>query len=542
MDRVAAVRPKDQQSRPAAGVGRVAVVASLAVGAYMSALDSSIVNAVLPVVAGAFDVDLSSIEWVVTVYLLVQGGLLLTFGRLGDLWGHKRLYMTGLGMFVASSTLCGAAPSTPFLVAARALQSVGASMMVSNMAPILTRVFPPSQRGRAVGIQATTVYLGLASGAPLGGWLTGLLGWRSVFYVNIPFGLTALLLCWRVLKADPPGKQKESFDLLGAGVYVLGLVTLLLALNRGHDWGWTSGSLLGCLAAGALLLGVWAAIELRVKSPMLDLRLFKQRAFSAPVVSALLNYGASISTSFLLPFALIQGRGLSPAQAGLVLTCQPIVMAATASFSGSLSDKIGSRLPATLGMGVLAVGLFLLSWIGPTTSVYQIAGTLLITGVGIGLFTSPNNSAVLGAVPQERRGVASGVLATARTLGMLLGIGVAGAVFTTTLALSGSGDDPTQILHAAGVGLLVASVIAVAGMFTSATRPTVTPRPPMAHHGDGGMPEGQGCPAWPPPLRGLPTVPQAGEGEHESGALPASKVTDLGATVQSGRSRRPGTD
>ena len=188
-------------------------------------------------------------------------------------------------------------------------------------------------------------------------------------------------------------------------------------------------------------------------------------------MSALLNYASSISTSFLLPFALIQGRGLSPAQAGLVLTCQPIIMAATASFSGTLSDRIGSRLPATLGMAILSVGLFLLSRMTVGTPILWIAATLLLTGVGIGLFTSPNNSAVLGAVPQDRRGIASGVLATARTLGMLLGIGIAGAVYTTSLATFGGGDAPEQILGAAGVGLLVASAMAAVGIFTSATRP-----------------------------------------------------------------------
>src|SRR4051812_14832875 len=344
-----------------AGLPPGVVVAALAFGAYMAALDNSIVNAILPVVADSFKADLAAIEWVVTIYLLVQSALLLTFGRLGDMWGHKRVYLIGLAVFVTSSAICGLAPSTPVLVASRAVQAVGASMIVANLAAILTSVFPPEQRGRAVGIQATIVYVGLATGAPLGGWLTGELGWRSIFYVNVPLGILALLLGARVTTPSRSTGRRDPFDIVGAAVYVLGLMLLLLGLNQGHAWGWTSGTVLGCLLVGLALLATWVFVELRVPSPMLDLRLFAKRTFSAPVVSALLSYGASISTSFLLPFALIQGRGLSPAQAGLILTCQPIVMAATASMSGALSDRIGSRIPATSGMVVQAIGLFLLS-------------------------------------------------------------------------------------------------------------------------------------------------------------------------------------
>jgi EmrB/QacA subfamily drug resistance transporter len=462
------------------GLPRGVIVTALAFGAYMAALDNSIVNAVLPVVADSFGTDLASIEWVVTSYLLVQSALLLTFGRLGDLWGHKRVYLSGLAVFVVSSALCGLAPSTPFMVGWRSVQAIGASMIVANLAAILTSVFPPEQRGRAVGIQATIVYVGLATGAPLGGWLTGSLGWRSIFYVNVPLGLLALILGSRVNIPIRASGRREPFDVLGAAVYVLGLGLLLLGLNQGHVWGWTSGPVVGCLLVGLALLVAWGIIELRVPSPMLDLRLFAQRTFSAPVFSALLSYGASITTSFLLPFALIQGRGLSPAQAGLILTCQPIVMAITASISGSLSDRIGSRIPATSGMVVQAIGLFLLSRVTLDTPISLIVGMLLLTGLGIGLFTSPNNSAVLGAVPSQRRGVANGILGTARTLGMLLGIALAGAVYATTLGTLDA-ESAGAILQAAGTGFLVASAIAVVGAVTSATRPTAA-KPEASGH------------------------------------------------------------
>jgi EmrB/QacA subfamily drug resistance transporter len=451
------------------GLGRAAIVAALGVGIYLAALDISVVNAILPVVAEAFGTDLSAIEWVVTIYLLVQSALLLMVGRLGDLWGHKKLYLLGLGIFVLSSAVCGLATSTPFLVAGRAIQAIGASMIFTNLAVIMLRVFPPEQRGRAVGIQATIVYVGLATGAPLGGWLTDALGWQSVFLVNVPVGLIALLLGLRVTPADEPAARREPFDLAGAAVYVLGLGLLLLGLNQGHAWGWTSAAVVGCLLLGAALLAGWVRIELRAPSPMIDLSLFRRRAFSAPTVSAFLNYMA-VSSTFLLPFALIQGRGLSPAQVGLILTCQPIIMALTASISGSLSDRVGSRAPATLGMLILSLGLFLLSRQDASTPIALIVMALLLIGLGIGLFTSPNSSAILGAVPAERRGVANGVLGTVRTLGMVLGIGVAGAVYATTLGLTGdAGAD--GILRAADTGLLIGAGVALLGAATSATRP-----------------------------------------------------------------------
>jgi EmrB/QacA subfamily drug resistance transporter len=440
--------------------GRAVVLGALAIGAYMAALDNSIVNAVLPVVAGDFGTDLAAIEWVVTSYLLVQSALMLAFGRLGDMWGHKHVYMAGLVVFVASSALCGLAPSTLFLVIARAIQAAGASMIFANLAAIMTAVFPAEQRGRAVGIQATIVYLGLATGAPLGGWMTELLGWRSVFYVNVPLGLLALVLGWRVAMERAPAGRRERFDFAGAAVFVLGLGLLLVGLNQGHAWGWTSAPIVGSLLLGAALLAVWVVVELWVPSPMLDLRLFRRPAFSAPVVSNVLSYAAAISTGFLLPFALIQGRGLSPAEVGLILTCQPIVMAITASFSGTLSDRIGTRAPATAGMIVLALGILLLSRLDAETPVMLIGAILLLTGLGIGLFTSPNSSAVLGSVPPQQRGVANGVLGTSRTLGMILGIAVGGAVYTTTIALLGDAGS-ASVLEAAGAGMLVAAGIAL---------------------------------------------------------------------------------
>ncbi|MCC6176476.1 MAG: MFS transporter [Chloroflexi bacterium] len=449
---------------------RAIVLASLGVGTYMSALDGSIVNSILPIIAEAFSADAATIEWVVTTYLLVQSGLLLTFGRLGDMRGHRMIYLIGMVIFSGSSAFCGAAPGPLFLVIARAVQALGASMMIANSPAILTRVFPPEQRGKALGFQATTVYLGLASGPPLGGWLAGALGWRSVFYVNIPFGILGFILVYHFIKVRAPAGAGERFDPWGAASYVSGLIVLLLGLNQAHAWGWTSPLTLGCMAVGLVLLATFTTIELRVPSPMLDLTLFTSRAFSAPVLSAMLNYGATSSILFLMPFYLIQGRGLSPQESGFVLITQPLVMAITASYSGSLSDRIGSRIPATVGMAILSCGLFFLSREGGTAPLLVVVATLALIGLGIGLFTSPNNSAVMGAVPQTRRGVAAGVQSTARTLGNVLGIGMAGAIFSTVLATSDL-TDPVAVVSGASLGWLAGSIVAAIGAVMSFTRP-----------------------------------------------------------------------
>ncbi|MGE3909394.1 MAG: MFS transporter, partial [Chloroflexota bacterium] len=392
---------------------RLTLIASLGVGTFTTALSNSVLNAILPLIADAFQTDISAVEWIITAFLLVQSGLLLTFGRLGDMIGHRRVYLSGLAIFIVSLVLCAYAPSVPLLIAARLLQGVGSAMFIANSPPILTAFFPPSQRGQVLGIQATTVYLGLAAGAPIGGFLAGAFGWQAVFLVPIPFAALALTMSWLVLRADILTGLREKFDLAGAVIYLVGLIVLLLALNRGRSWGWTSELTLGCLLAGLALLLVFIWHERRIASPMLDLTLFAQRSFTAPVISSVMNYAASAGTTFLLPFALIQGRELSPGQVGLVLTSQPIVMAVMASVSGGLSDRIGSRIPATAGMAILSLGLFTLSWMTLTTPLWVLSAILAVVGLGIGLFTSPNNSSVLGAVGPQRRGVASGILSTA---------------------------------------------------------------------------------------------------------------------------------
>lgn len=446
------------------------VLLAIGVGTFMSALDGSVVNTVLPVVRDTFGSDVAAVEWVVTIYLLVVSGLLLSFGRLGDMRGHKVVYVSGFAVFVLSSALCGLAPSVAALVAFRAVQALGAAMLFANSPAILTKSFPAAQRGQALGLQATMTYLGLTVGPSLGGWLTVQFGWRAVFYINVPVGALALLMSMRFIPRDAAAEHAERFDLAGAATFMAGLVALLLGLNQGHAWGWTSAPILALLAGAVLLLGAFLLIERRVPSPMLDLGLFEHRLFSAATASAVLNYICLYSVTFVLPFYLIQGRSLNPAQAGLILTAQPLVMAIAAPVSGTLSDRIGSRALSTVGMGVLALGLVLLSRLGPDSALSSVTLGLAVVGLGVGMFASPNTSALMGAAPKHRQGIAAGVLATARNAGMVLGVGLAGAVVTTMLARGQAGGSTTALFDGVSAAFLVAAGTAGLGMLTSAVR------------------------------------------------------------------------
>jgi EmrB/QacA subfamily drug resistance transporter len=443
---------------------RWSVLVAIGVSTFVAGLDTSVVNTVLPLLSHELHTSVAAIEWVSTVYLLVISALLLGVGRAGDLRGHKRMYLAGFAVFVVASALCGAARDANWLVGMRALQGIGAAMLFANAPAILTKAFPADQRGRALGAQATFTYLGLTAGPALGGWLAQVFGWRSVFYINVPIGLLGIVLGWRAIDDDRPHADAERFDYAGAALFTAGLVALLVALDQGHAWGWTSPLTLTLGTAAIALLAAFVAAEGRRTNPMLDLSLFRSRVFSAATVTALFNYICVYSVLFVLPFLLIQGRGLGTQQAGMVLTAQPIVMAIVAPISGALSDRIGSRAPSTLGMVVLALGLFLIARLSDGGSLPAIAASLAVVGLGIGIFVSPNNSALMGAAPRHRQGIAAGVLATARNVGMVLGIGISGAVFTTVLAQAGT------LVRAVQESLYVGAAVALMGTVTAFVR------------------------------------------------------------------------
>ncbi|MBI9048015.1 MAG: MFS transporter [Anaerolineaceae bacterium] len=442
------------------------VLLALGLGSLMAALDSSVVNTVLPVLQTYFNSDVATMEWVITVYMLMLTSMLLTFGRLGDIHGHKKFYIAGFGLFIASSVFCATAVSPIMLIVSRGVQAIGGAMLIANSAAIVTGIMSPQERGKAFGLISMMTYTGLMIGPSLGGWLAQATSWRSIFFINIPVGLAAMTLGLIFIPKDEPVEQGKSFDLLGAGVVMVGLSALLLGLNKGAEWGWNSAAVLGSFAIAVIFLLLFIRIEKRAEAPMLDLKLFQNKLFATTTISAILNYVCVYSLIFLMPFFLIQGRGMNSAQAGLILTVQPIIMAITAPISGALSDKIGSRKPGMLGMAVLAAGLIWLSTMQATSPIWQVVLGLAIAGLGTGTFITPNTSALMGSAPRERQGIASGVMGAARNFGMVLGVGMAGAIFTSHLAVNAVDG----LYSGISLGFMAAALVAIVGIFSSAMK------------------------------------------------------------------------
>jgi EmrB/QacA subfamily drug resistance transporter len=452
------------------------VLVAVGVGTFMSALDGSVVNTMLPVIQEYFRSDVATVEWVVSIYLLVVSGLLLSFGRLGDLRGNKTVYIWGFLLFVLGSAFSGLSPAPGFLIGSRAFQALGATMLFANSPAILTKTFPSEQRGQALGLQGTMTYLGLTTGPFLGGWLAQTFSWHAAFFINVPIGLFAVWLSWRVIPKDSTSGQQEQFDIPGAMVFMAGLMALLLGLNQGDYWGWISPPTLALVIGAVLTLAVFVWIESKARTPMLDLTLFRSRFFNMSTLSPVLNYVCVYSVLFLMPFYLIQGRGLGPAQAGLILTAQPLVMALMAPLAGTLSDRVGSQIPTTVGMLLLAAGLYFLSSLTQASPFSHAILGLAVSGLGVGLFVAPNNSALMGAAPRSRQGIAAGVLALARNIGMVLGIGVTGAIFTSFLN-RGEPNAPSTLVFAVGAGFRFVTLVALLAAVVSIARGDDRPRP-----------------------------------------------------------------
>ncbi len=458
-----------------------AVFSIVAIGVFMATLDSSIVNISLPTIAREFNVPLNgAIEWVIIAYLVVTAAVLLTAGRLSDMIGRKAIWAIGLFIFTGGSALCGAATSLGFLVAARALQGLGGALLFAASPAMITSAFPARERGRALGLNAVTVALGVSVGPPLGGFITAFFSWRWIFYVNVPLGIIGILLTLRVLTEKfhrNPGK----FDPLGAVLLGVGLASLTAALSFGQELGWGSPLFIAGVVVGVVLLGFIPFVESRVANPIIDLKLLRNRVFLSANLSLILSFLALFAVSFIMPFYLEQLRGFRTEIVGLLLTPLPIMIALVAPFSGSLADRFGStRWLASGGLAIACVGLILLSQLNAHSSVFDIIWRLLVTGLGQALFQSPNNSALLGSAPLEQRGSASGFLATGRVMGQSLSVALAGAIFASLggsaagLALQKHSGDLSALQQtfttSFRAALLTCAAIAIIGVFTSLVR------------------------------------------------------------------------
>src|SRR5712692_10304801 len=461
-DKTGTIASKDNGGEHA---NKWAVLAILAVGVFMATLDTSIVNISLPTIARYFGVPLSgAIEWVIIAYLVVIAGVLLSTGRLADMIGRKPIWVAGLIIFTAGSAICGASLSLGMLIAARALQGLGGAFIMAISPAMLTSAFPAHERGRALGMNAVIVALGVSVGPTLSGIITEHFTWRWIFYVNVPIGIIGVIATLRIL-TERMRWGRGRFDPLGAVLLAIGLVALTLGLSFGQEWGWNSPLLIGTLVISALGFMALVIVEPRVANPIIDFVLLRSRVFLSANLSLVLSFLALFAVSFMLPFYLEELRGYSTLQAGLLLTPLPLTIAAIAPFSGALADRIGTRWLASAGLAIACIGLVFISQLNAQSSTFDIVWRLVLTGVGQALFQSPNNSALMGAAPRNRQGSASGFLATGRVVGQSVSVALAGAIFSS---LGGALAGQILVAHQFGQPLPAAQVIELQQTFAHA--------------------------------------------------------------------------
>jgi EmrB/QacA subfamily drug resistance transporter len=412
----------------------------VAIGIFMSTLDSSIVNIALPTIMSDFGVALPTMEWVVMIYLVTVSALLLSFGRLSDIKGRRWVYSRGLIFFSLGSLFCALAPKVYWLIAARAFQGIGAAMIMSCTPALVVDTFPASERGRALGMVGTVVASGLTAGPAIGGLLIHLFSWRAIFYINVPIGImTAVLISKLLRRGDADSTVEEAFDWTGAMLLTLSLVCFLLAMSHGYDWGYTSLRTLLLVGLTVVATIGFIQVENKVSHPIVDLSLFSIRLFTFPILSGIALFISLFTIVFLMPFYLIHPCGYPVNKVGLFMVVPFIFLFFVSPISGSMYDRLGSRTLCTAGMLILAVALFGISALKCGKAPFPIVWRLALIGLGIAIFLPPNSSAAMTAVSPRRRGIASGTVAAARNFGMVIGVALAGAIFNTCFHILSGG-------------------------------------------------------------------------------------------------------
>jgi EmrB/QacA subfamily drug resistance transporter len=403
--------------------GAILLVTTMA--SFIFPFVASAVNIALPSLGKELSLDAVTLGWIATAYLLSSAALLVPFGRIADIYGRKRIFACGIGIFTFSSLLSGLANSATMLIAWRVLQGIGGAMLAGTAVALLTTVFPANERGKVLGTIVAAAYLGLSLGPVLGGVLTQHLGWRSIFLIGALLGLLVLgVVLWK-LKGEWTGAKGERFDSAGSVIYVLGLVALVYGFTLLPAM---SGA--GLIIGGTIGLLAFTRWETRTKSPVLDISLFiNSKAFTFSNLAALVNYSATFGVTFLISLYLQYMKGFNPQNAGLILAAMPAVQAIFSPLTGRLSDRIEPRLIASAGMVLNTVGLILFIFLNEETSLKLIIGNLILIGFGFALFVSPNTNAVMSSAPKTAYGVASAMLATMRQVGMVLSMGVAMLMF-----------------------------------------------------------------------------------------------------------------
>ncbi len=457
----------------------VLIVATIA--AFLTAFMGSATNIALPTIGVELSMDAVLLGWIAMSYSLAVAMFVLVFGRLGDIHGRKRVFRFGVGVYVVGSVLVGLAASSAMLIGSRVLQGVGGAMMFGTSTAILTSAYPPGDRGRVLGINTAAVYTGLSVGPFLGGLMTDTLGWRSIFVISAALGIVVIGIVALRLKGEWAEARGERFDLPGAAIFGAAIVTFIYGMSRLPE------ALGAGLLMGGIVLGIgFVRWESGTRQPLLNLDLFRyNRVFALSNVAALINYSATSAVGFLLSLYLQYIKGLNPEQAGLILIAQPVVQALFSPLSGQLSDRVESRVVASVGMAFTVVGLVLLIFLAQATPFWYIVLSLILLGFGFGLFSSPNTNAVMSAVERRQYGVASATLSTMRTIGQMLSLSVATLIFAIIIGrVEITPQYYAAFLVSAKIAFTIFAVACFGGIFTSLARGKMhKPSEAEAQHG-----------------------------------------------------------
>lgn len=443
-------------------VNRKITLIITAVSVFVSPFMVSSINIALPTIGKEFSMGAVLLGWVATCFLLASAAFLVPCGRLADIYGRKKIFLYGILLFTLSSFLCGIANSAIWLISFRVLQGISGAMTMGTAVAVLTSVFPAEERGRAIGINMAATYLGLSLGPFLGGILTQQLGWRSIFFVSTFLSLVvAVLVFWR-LKGEWAEARGEKFDVLGSIAFGLSIIVLMYGFTVLPT---TLGIVLVLLSVLGLLAFVWW--EARVESPVLNISLFKKNAaFVFSNMATLINYSSAFAMSFLLSLYLQYTKGFSPQTAGLILVVSPVVMTIFAPIAGRFSDRIEPRLVASVGMMFTFVALLLFVFLTDETALGFIVTGLAIYGVGTGLFSSPNTNAVMGSVEKRFFGVAAGTVATMRSCGMMLSMGIVMILFSLYIGKAQiTPEYYPAFLTSVKAGFIIFTVLSFGGIF-----------------------------------------------------------------------------
>jgi EmrB/QacA subfamily drug resistance transporter len=438
---------------------------------FMICLDNTVVNVALPAIQRDLHVGLSQLEWTINAYTLTFAVLLLLGGKLADFLGRRRVFLAGLAVFAASSLVCGLATTGGMLIAARAVQGIGSALMMPSTLSLITVTFPREERGKAIGIWASVSVLGLALGPLVGGLLIEHASWKWIFFINVPLGVVGIALGRLVIPESRDTSIEQRLDIAGLAASALGLFLVTFALIEADRYGWGSALIIACLCGAVLAIATFVAVERAQRTPMLDLELFRNASFTGGNLVELLIMVVMFGVFFFTSVYLQIVRGYTPVQTGamfLPLTC---IMILEAPIAGRVSDRIGSRWLMSAGMAILGVAVLMLSSVGEHSHFSRILPAFVVGGVGIGLTLTPAMAAVLGAVPLEKSGVASGVLDTFRQVGGALGVAVMGAVVASSLGnvAPGAPGFASSFLGGYHTALHVGAGAAFAGSVLAAT-------------------------------------------------------------------------